>query len=232
MKRFLFMAAILIAALGFTGCGNSDKGGDLKIDAKVKNGANFNALVDQVRAVGYIDIEGEESTSVIIATADYKNGGFKIKLPKKIEDERLLYSVEGSMPDGITVSNKNAKTCAVGFEAYKNGVYFDELVKTSFNMMLLQTAAVSYLFADSDVKISGNTEADTGLFKINMKIDMNLKKGWNTVYSTFSLTTLSGLISTTNHKIDTEWQFSKDSSSSTIPAAPQKLPKMFKKFFK
>jgi len=240
MKKTIFLAAILIAALGFTGCGGSDKGGDLKIDAKVENGANFNSLVDEVRAVGKMctgkspvyNEEGEIDhyvcdgyQDVIIASAPYKNGGFKITLPKKI-DERLLEPIS-SQYDGITISNTNAKgTVLLYLCAYKSNVLVDALMYLNYNLFASEATVAMFFYLDSDVKVTG-TAIVSGKTIIH---DCNFKKGWNIAYTKANTVTGDSKTTTEKPSIDLKWYFVTDLS--TIPTAPQKLPNMLPQFFK
>jgi len=211
MKKSIFFAAILIAALGFTGCGGSDKnGGSLKITAKVENGANYNNLVDEVRAVQ--SVSGDDIT---IATAPYKNGGFKITLPEKI-DERLLRPT--IMPTGVTVSNTNVKTTALyGFGAYKSNIFVDALVQFNVELYPQELTLAAYLYVDADVKITGAHALET--------YDCDLKKGWNTVYGIQNFIARSMKYTTKKPKIDLKWYFADDLG--LVSSAPSKNAKPF-----
>jgi len=187
MKKTIFLAAILIAALGFTGCGGSDKnGGSLKIDAKVTNGDAINNLVYEVRAVGYISVGGEGGVSqgVTIATAPYQNGGFTITLPTTI-DERLLVPIdfEGTLPTvpNLNVSNKDAKgTIVYELLAYKSNVYVGNF---RFICDTPDTEGrAGFVFVDGNCKVTGSDIEETPYGQNEINIDLNLKKGWNTVY--------------------------------------------------
>ena len=223
MKNFFFSAAILCAALSFTSCGNSKNGGDLTIDAKVENGNLVNSQVDEVRAVGYLDGEpipvdidndGEidyyDYPNVIIATAPFKNGGFKITLPKKI-DERLIEPLIEDFTEGVPnvkISNKNVKGAMFErLEAFKN----NKLVGTfESSYESGQTGAFPmYMFVDGNCNISGSFSETFGGYKMEETMDVNLKKGWNTVYvvHTEAGTTVTYNVTTKKPKYDFTWHF-------------------------
>jgi len=255
MKRIIFSAAILIAALGFTGCENDKNGGNLKIDAKVSNGDLVNSQVDEVRAIGYICVgkypvdwnedgivdwyDCEDYKDITIATAPFKNGGFKMTLPKKI-DERLLEPMDfedalEEMP--ITVSNKNVKGTAVeDFEAFKNNVnvgYF----WCGYESRDTEGYLV-YLFVDGNCKISGSfseTEVwDGQTYKMEMSIDLDLKKGWNAVYQYESEvgTTYTMKVSTKKPSFDYTWYYENYSYYNAPKKANKKAPTTFKNLLK
>ena len=191
--------------------------GNFIINAQVKDGASYTDDVYEVRAI----VDGD----VIIAKAPYNNGSFKIRLPKTI-DQSLLWPVSEYMEEeGITISDMNAKVCLIeSFEAYKNDEYFDGLMQAAFG---LQMAYVEYLFADRDVNIIGTAigELDGIDAEIPVDFDVKLKKGWNAVYTSISILTLSGSVTTTKPSTNIEWMFQSDSPW----GAPQKMPKIFKK---
>ena len=250
MKRFLFSAAILCAVLGFTSCGDSKNGGDLTVDAKVANGKLVSSQIDEVRAMGYIYSE-YSSNDIIIATAPFKNGGFKIKLPKKI-DERLLESMyedfEDELPEGIIVSNKNVKATYVEeFLAFKNNKevgYFEYYYESP-----QIEGGVMYVFVDGDCKISGSfsekEEWDGTIYKEEYICDLNLKKGWNAVYGSYTSTRVGNIYTykeeatTKKPNIDYTWYFYEwhnywyednyDSPKQDVKKRPKAVSKLFRK---
>jgi len=236
MKKTIFLAAILIAALGFTGCGGSDKnGGDLTITVKVSHGDLVNSQVDEVRAMGYIDLGGGSWDGIIIATAPFKNGGFKITLPQKF-DERLLETIdfEAAFPEitNLTVSNKNVKTTFVNdyyLEAFKNNLWAGNF-HSDYSTPDTE-AYLLYQFVDGNCKVSGSytkTEVMSGItYKYEQTADLNLKKGWNTVYIIHVRVGTTQVYKVTTKKPDFDiiWHF-RDSSS----FAPPKDAKPFKYF--
>ena len=99
MKRFIFFAALFIAAFGFTSCEDETNGGSLKIDANVVNGNDYNDLIDEVRAMIF---------DYKVAKSKFENGAFKMTLPITIS--KSAYSYDGQKVD-----------CAIpNFYAYKD----------------------------------------------------------------------------------------------------------------
>jgi len=226
MKRFIFSAAVLFTALSFTGC-DKDKEKPVPtpdgfiINAQVKNGANFNALVDEVRAMSY----GDEDVFVL-AKAPYQNGGFKITLPGKV-DEKLLFPMDDDAPEGITISDRNVKICtAESFEAYKNGEHFDDLIQVAINLSTFSMVQRMYMYADRNVTITGVAQEE----EMTMTYDIDFKKGWNAAYISISFMTGTMTFTTTPPATLPEWWFAEDFYNS-MPFAPQKSPKMLKKLF-
>jgi hypothetical protein len=209
MKKTFFWATILVALI-FAGCDKSGNGGDLKITASVENGSALNALIDEVRVTEHINEDGE-GTDVIIATAPFKNGGFTITLPDKI-DERLIELLFDETPSSITVSNKDVAGIFLidEFSAYKSNEYVGEIFcgyeqGTETNYMGVR---VAYVFVDADVKVTGSytDPEDEDWTEI---YDVNLKKGWNTVYliETEDENGWSGTCTTTKPSADLKWYF-------------------------
>ena len=254
MKKILFSAAILLAALSFTSCGNSKNGGDYTIDAKVSNGNLVDSQVDEVRAMGYIcvgkypvdwDEDGitdwydcEDYQDITIVTAPFKNGGFKLKLPKKI-DERLLEPMEFEEDDEmpVTVSNKNVKGAAVeDFEAFKNnanvGYFWCGYESPDTEGYLL------FVFVDGNCKVSGSfSETETWggqTYKYEMSIDLDLKKGWNAVYQYESKVGNNYVfkVSTKKPSFDYTWYYENDSYYYAPKKDAKKVPNTFKNLLK
>jgi len=192
MKKSIIFGSILVAALSLASCENSKNGGNLTINAKVVNGALYNDFVDEVRAVGTVRTTWYNIT---IATGTYKNGGFKLKLTDEI-DERLYnnYFDFSVLPSGLTVTNTAIKSVWVDyFEAYRKNVYAGSLyhndglytsphIKSNRIPPGITTTSVSYLYVDADVKCTGSYIDEKYGVPLSTKVDMDLKKGWNTVY--------------------------------------------------
>ena len=214
------------------------------INAQVQNGALYNNLVDEVRAVSGFDVETtppewwnvEEDgpyydwQEFIIASAPYKNGGFMMILPEEI-DSRLLEDMDlEDMPSGINVSNPNAKAASIPyFEAYKSGDYVDDLTKCAFSLSMtgFSYTAVLYMYADADVKITGTYTESYDEKTFTEKYNVDLKKGWNTVYMTQqeSMSGFSGIVTTVKPNVDLKWYFEEELEKLFDGFAPQKAPK-------
>jgi hypothetical protein len=237
MKKLVFSATLILVAMCFASCGDKkDDGRELKISAQVTNSDQANSEVDEVRAVGYIfgvetpvDYDGDGVTDwydydeeeVIIASAPFKNGGFTITLPKKV-DERLLEPMEFDDMEGINVSDKNAKGMEeITLEAYKDnenvGVFecgYEDLT---------QYVQVVYMFVDRDVKLTGSyTETDGWIFTITY--DLDLKKGWNTVYG-IEIEEGGGTATTKKPDVNLTWNYYTYSGNLYKPNAVKKSSK-------
>jgi len=227
MKKTIFLTAILIAALSFTGCGGFSKnGGDLTITAKAAHGDLLNNQVDEVRAMG-----NDGSDDIIIATAPFKNGGFKITLPEKIDGRLLepmdLESMFSAVPD-LTVSNKNV----VGTEFYNIIAFKNNLMVGAFMFHCsgpTEMGQAFFLLVDGDCKIYGSQTDPVGSSgKSEIIVDVNLKKGWNIWYLTVMQVGNITSVKFTTQKpdLDLKWYFMGGG-----PLAPPKYVKPFN-FFK
>jgi len=191
MKKILFLTAILFTALSFTSCEKSRNGGSLTIDAKVENGHYLNNSVDEVRAMW---------SEIMIASAPFENGGFKITLPEEI-DERTLRPItlyfEWEISNGIKISNENVEMTRISyFKAYKNNEYIDADF-SFYGRSKTKYGSVSFIYVDTDVKITGSFKNNGNTFEY----DLDLKKGWNTAYQT------GGGMTTKKPNIDFKWHF-------------------------
>jgi len=255
MKKTIFIGCILIAALSFTSCGDSKNGGNLTIDARVSHGDLVNSQVDEVRAMGAISVPATppdwwdewetyyEMQYVEIATAPFKNGGFKITLPKEKIDQRLLEpmdfkGMEDYLSIKLNISNKDVKGTGVyEFVAYKNNSpvgYFE-----CYYWSPDADGYVEYVFVDGNCKISGSyseTEEWGGkTYKYEFTIDLDLKKGWNTVYQYYMKVgnTEVEKITTKKPDFDFTWYYDtgyyySDSPEKHAKKAQRKALKLFK----
>jgi hypothetical protein len=205
-KNYLMMAFVsLFAVVAFSSC-NEDNGGtgggidlnDNKITAVVENGASYNSKISLVKVK--IDDYGYEweGGTVIIATTPYINGGFTLNLPESV-DVKYLHAMfdEDTPPEGVTISNPNAKTVSVELEAYNKsgnsvGSVFCSNARPLFDEWGNENWDGSWIgflmYANANVSVIGTySESYSGIYK--ERTNVHLTKGWNVVYQKSSYRT-------------------------------------------
>ena len=164
--RNMAMITCLIISILFVGCNKDDD--DIGNNASIIEAKNVEGVSSEVVTVevGLAYYDG------LIATGDFKNGGFKVKLPKTLSDE-YLESVEEEYISG-TASDKNAKITDLytfeiwGLDAKGNYVGGFELIDD-------ECFRVTYVYADRKVTLKGKG-------KDGEDLDCSFKKGWNIIY--------------------------------------------------
>ena len=218
MNRYFF--TILIFAATFVSCiseliddgfgGGSSKLS--KLDISVVAGSKHKNTIDDVKLSVYDEIFDYYPE---LASVAYGNGTFTVFLPESV-DVTCLYSIiewyvndDGSLPDGLMVSNKNAKIVGVPIEAFKGNRYVDKiefLKVVNENKKLIAIAQLVY--SDSNVSVTGTiketndysfalnnyfagikysgkytidyfAKGKTITHDIECTYSVNLKKGWN-----------------------------------------------------
>ncbi|GHT22931.1 hypothetical protein FACS189430_05450 [Bacteroidia bacterium] len=176
MFRKFGIAALTAAVFVCTPACNKDdddNGGSpvSSINATVENGASYNSKVDSVKAPTY------NGKWVIIAKGKYAEGKFQMDLPATVPAECLRTMFDMA---GVNVSNKNVKRFTIPqFSAYKEGKAIGYFSYTNAD----KTVEVLYWFVDADVTVKGSHTEDDGDTE---NYDLNLKKGWNEVYYTWT----------------------------------------------
>ena len=150
-------------------------GDEMMINAQVENGDNYN-YIKRVLARG---------NGYALAVGNYSNGGFTLTIPNTTYPK---YRIETYFfGNNINISNKSASMEYIGkIQGFStnsglwNGYEGDFIYgKTESNS---ETQAM-FIFVDMDVNVTG-----WGYFSYigNGNYSMNLKAGWNTVYTTTS----------------------------------------------
>jgi hypothetical protein len=194
-KNFLMMAFVcLFIGVTISSCKKDDKEDENNgsigntLTVTVENGSSLNGKIDAVKAK--IDYEKSNGgwDEYIAASAPYSNGGFTLQLPETVSDTYLGAFDTDEIPDGVTVSNLNAKIGWGYIEAYKE----DENV----GYFYLGTGTTDadwegeLIYSNGDVNITG-TETDVYSWESDgetytetetNKYSMYLKNGWNIVY--------------------------------------------------
>jgi len=192
-KSNVIMSTNAVSNLKWYGSVHEQQGSAItEITAKVENASDFNGLTNVK-----LTVETPEKNEVI-ATTDFRNGGFTLNLPETVEVKYLI-SVEEvwGFVGEITVSNKNAKLCLVNIEGYNSqdehiAVFY--YVKEKGNTFSL----VIYFYTDSDVNISGTGKYTEDKIEYIDVCSLFLKKGWNSVYVTST-------VASSNKQVTTEY---------------------------
>jgi hypothetical protein len=228
MKRnFLMMAFVClftVAALSSCSKDDDDTGNisDNTVVAVVENDSSYPGMIDIVQA----EIWSEDGLHVL-ASAEYKNGGFSLTLPESVNDRYLDPFDEDYIPEAIKISNWDVKTGWIYLEAYntadvnvgyfyhKTGGWEGELVYASGNVSITG----SYTEEDDD----GDTRTE--------KYNLNLKKGWNIVYANETKTgNAYTLESTSTTPAGAKWYFYAYSNESSVSGSRVKTPSLSSKY--
>ena len=191
----------IITLFASTECKKSEKNYKAKtvtkIKAKVEN-ASKNVNIVEVKLMVY---DFGIDNYVELARSDWKDGGFTIELPKKLEPNCLhltgynrgILEPVADPSLNMTISNQNVKAGTAHFW----GVDKDGNLVTQFYPFKIDEDGsvneVFYSFIDSDVTISGSNEKEVimsmrdsekktdilGKTKVTDIYSVKLKKGWN-----------------------------------------------------
>ena len=113
-----------------------------------------------------------------IASAEYKNNGFKMTLPKTMASKYLRYGASDYFDAPLNlVSDKNAKLATVELIAFNStgdefGEFYWEAETYSYYV------SAGYVYADRDFTVKGTD--NSGSYEV--KWDCTFKKGWNVLY--------------------------------------------------
>ena len=139
--------------------------------------------VKKVKAItSYGEVDGKKE--YVVAEADFKNDGFTINLPATLDAKYLIPIEELIGTSTITISNKSANVSTFvtgigGFNSVNEQIFVFGNAKEDDNTM----SAMSWIYADGDVSISGNFTRP-GHWDTNFTYSLNLTKGWNVAYVT------------------------------------------------
>jgi hypothetical protein len=186
MKRnFLIKAFVcLFTVVALCSCSKDDdeenSNGSIpnKMVIAVENGASYNEKIDVVK----VEIYSESSNNYVpLVSAPYENGGFTLDLPESVSAQYLEgIDFEEGVPQGLTVSNLNAKIGWVYLSAYKLS---DE---TGYFYHGTGDWEGGLVYLDSDYNMTGShTESETYeevIYTYKETYNVHGKRGWNMVY--------------------------------------------------
>ena len=154
---------------------------DRHITAKIENASDFSD-VTKVKILAW-----DNGNEIVLATADFKDGGFTLNLPERV-NSNLLYLIEDYF-SMVTISNKNAKWRSIvvihGYNKDDEYVAFFRLANEQYNSEFY----CKYLYVDSYLMITGDQYYfSNGSLALIEVYDISLKKGWNVLHETRSYT--------------------------------------------
>ena len=215
MKKTFFKFGLLALGLTtavFNSCNkddddNSGNGGNAsKITAT--NVINGSTRITTVKALAYWESSNYDYGNDAIAQAPYKNNGFTLELPENVSSKYLDLLSEDA-PSGVSISDENAKIFFLddirGYDEDENEIgdfYLEEENDDS-------EYYTSWMYADRDVTIKGEDDGD--------KYDVNLKKGWNIIYESYTENSGS-LTSKKPSGINYSWNFYSNSDYRSVIA--------------
>ena len=180
--NYLVIAA-LAGAAALTSCDkeNGDGDGGMTVSATVENASKYSDVVT-VKALVW---DRSADKEVEIASADFKNGSFSIKLPATVDAKYLNVWEEDEIPSTVTVSNRNAKTTYVSFKGVdKDGEYVTWFYQGKWDETTGTGTDADYIYSDSNLNITG-TDSESDEYSEHTEIyALTIKKGWNVVYAT------------------------------------------------
>jgi hypothetical protein len=150
--------------------------------------------------------------AILYSEAPFRNSGFELRLPGNISAEHLT-PISEDVLGGVSISNKNAnwiiamqEISILGLDALDNpigGFFYGFIFET---MTQLQLTYAGWAYVDRDVNVNGIIR--DGAY--TERFDLNLKKGWNTIYVNYVLNTRSATFAVTTRppaNAEFEWRF-------------------------
>jgi hypothetical protein len=194
MKKKIFLVGVIAAMVWmavFVSCNkdnNSSKGNDNPSD----EASIINAVV--VNGSSYIEIAAVKAYTIFgsypayqAASAEYKDGGFKLNLPKTVPAEYLEeIGYYFAIPSNIAISDREAKTADLRIFAYNSiGDEIGEFVLDVYSSNEYDYAYYTYVDRDVIIKGSNGWYDDYSEEYYTEEYDYSFKKGWNVVYDVF-----------------------------------------------
>jgi hypothetical protein len=242
MKKIMYVLAMaMILPIGFVSCDkDDDEGGNpgggqvvTQITATNVTGDNT-AEIATVKAFASWDTEEDWGEDVLVQ-APY-NEGFTLNLPTTMASKYLEKPGE-DMPAGVTMSNTDVQTFFLDdIRAFTEDggemghFYLKDAPLTAVGYTT--NYYTSWMYADRDVTITGEyIDGDDYLSTINL----NLKKGWNVVYDSYTYTETGTSTTMTSQKpagVGYSWDFGAyhvDYAQQRATQVSQKAPSIFQK---
>jgi hypothetical protein len=188
-KKFSMMAFVsLFTVVALCSCNKDEDGKDDEngatskivnntLTVTVENGNSFNETIHDVKM--YVNYTSEDG-KIVITSVPYNNGGFTLKLPETIDD--MYFTTFNITSAGVTISDPNVKILD-GDDGTIRACNASGNVIGYFKHENASGGRSVLTYVNADVSIKGTTD-EFGYEQV--KYDVELKKGWNIIYSQVS----------------------------------------------
>lgn len=186
MNKLMFMVAVVATMVA---CGDkpndSQQEGSLKLVVSIENGDTFTT----VHSAGVELYNVTDDDYVPTGITPWNGGNFTLTLSKELEEAYFddIFN-KNDMPNGVSVSDIDAQGTMFyelslynefeGWEGYAFPGYdnFDLVTQTA------EMVEVMFMYSDRDTKMTGTID-QPGEDTSGMITDIDLKKGWNVIYT-------------------------------------------------
>ena len=189
MNKFRLLATLLVVALCattiFTSCRNDDDDNGGTFEIRATNVIGNTGRIATVRAVIYDDRDG----TLPVGEAAFQNNGFTLPLSNEIPTSFLFPITSDYLFDSMSIpvdfiSDRSARVngtdwlCAYDRDGNKIG----ELQLFRSDEDSDESFFVSWLYVDRNVTAIGTEREESEWENLELRFNLNLRKGWNTVY--------------------------------------------------
>jgi len=184
-RNFLFylvIAAIAVSA-AFTSCSKDDKDSVAAAAPVTSISGTLDNSLASYTEIG-VSFDGG---STFVKKVPISNKSFTLDLSGITPPASALRTIdEGEGSIKYTISDKSAKTASLSFYAIGNDgltgyTYISQGTKSTTSM-----TEVEYIYVDKDVTMTGSgSDTDDGI-KYTATVNVNAKKGWNSVVMTYT----------------------------------------------
>ena len=193
IKRFLILATgSMILLMATTACKKDKKDdyGDASVIIATNIIGDNDSEVAQVKAIsplfdyydGFYELVGEYEAVPV----PYNNHGFKINLPITLPDKCFMVIGNEGFPEGIFVSDKNAKIAYGGCGAYDKYGKMVGGFSLKYEKGENEFCTAVWIYCDRNLVIQGRLHDEDEYYEYRWEYDSDLnyhlKKGWNIVY--------------------------------------------------
>jgi len=179
-KIFLIIVSTALFAAVFTSCSKDNDG----YSSPTPFSGALSGVIEGVCAswdfVGISFGEGD-----IVETTPIIDGKFTFSSLPTPKPEDLAPFIDSEVPIDIQISDRNAKICSMSLIAFKGevGASFEarSIVQGTYVFAPISVNIVMYYYADKDLKVKGSWSGTTMGITVSSEININLKRGWNTL---------------------------------------------------
>ena len=185
LKRYSLLILLSVFSISFISC---NRDGELEDPESKKDKITAEGVIlgtSEVKIVK-IKVTAPDLSEVVITETPFVNNGFTFELPKKLDDNLLLginELMDEELGDMIQMSDKNARanvsTAIHGYDdaGESKGLFF------YMSGQVFKNYLTQWIYADRDFTVKGSGELSVEDVDISFRFDLNLKKGWNTIYT-------------------------------------------------
>lgn len=157
-----------------------------QINAKIENSNDYENKTDSVYACILRADNNNDFHLEVVSRTKFQNGFFNIQLPKTLNNEQLVFSINKAFVVDSLISDTTVRVNYIDLICLNEGLKVGFLLlHNKLNSIDSGYVSCQYIYCNKPVTIKGVNKNKNGYYWYTCYYNLSLKKGWNLLSTKF-----------------------------------------------